>query len=288
MLGNAVAVPVVEWIARRLMTVAAGAETKTKPPERRGAGTTKRGRRSAEVVESAAPDVTPRRDEDKPRGHCAKFSDSVIVRAIEIFEKHLKPTARIIDPFAGIGKGVDNLVACGYNALGVELEPEWASQSANVDVGNALSLHFRKNSFDAAFTSPCYGNRMADKDLRASVAGTYAKSLGRVASSKSSCHLQWGPEYRWFHACAWFELARVLREWTPERPERGWFLLNIKDHYRNKQLQLVPEWHVECLESLGFVKELDVEVETPSLRHGANRDRVNERLILFRNVGSTT
>lgn len=196
--------------------------------------------------------------------HCAKFSDALLPIAFEMLQAN-DCGPRVLDPFAGTGKGVDYLRKHGYQAWGVDLEPEWADLSANVMQGNALDLQWPDGYFDGIFTSSTYGNRMADKDMRASVAGTYAKSLGRHASDGSSCHLQWGDDYRAFHVAAWREAHRVLAI-------GGLFLLNIKDHVRRKQVIKVCDWHAGTLIGLGF-HFIDAQlVPTPSLRNGQNSE----------------
>ena len=215
---------------------------------------------------------------------CAKFSDELLPEALDLiddatsfedFPEH--PT--LLDPFAGTGKGVDYMRAHGYRAIGVELEPEWATLSPNVIVGNALCLPFEPGTFDVVFTSPTYGNRMADKDKRPSVAGTYMKSLGREASEGSSCHLQWGDKYRHFHEQAWREVHRVLKP-------GGIFVLNVKDHPRNKQVQRVTDWHVAVCEGIGFEVQTARKVKCPGNKRGTNKDSAieHEWLVLMRKV----
>lgn len=194
--------------------------------------------------------------------HPAKFTDDILPPAAEML---VACGSTLLDPFAGTGKGVDFLSQFAWDAVGVELEPEWAAQSERVIVGSALHLPFADASFDVIFTSPCYGNRMADRDMRDSVAGTYAKALGRHASEGSACHLQWGPAYRGFHREAWVEADRVLRP-------GGHFLLNMKDHVRGDQLQHVTAWHTDTLQELGFKWKRSVMVDVPGLRVGANAD----------------
>lgn len=218
--------------------------------------------------------------EPTPQAHCAKFSNALLPIARHLLGcvAELPAGSRVLDPFAGTGKGVAFLRdVCGYRAVGMELEGEFIDDK-DVSCGNALDMAiFRPGEFQAVFTSPTYGNRMADKDMRESVAGTYAKSLGRVASEGSSCHLQWGDAYREFHVAAWTEADRVLMR-------GGYFLLNIKDHVRGKRLQHVPEWHAGVLGGLGYSLVEAFEVPTPGNRRGANHEaRVDhELLVLYR------
>lgn len=211
---------------------------------------------------------------DTAQHHCAKFTDSLLPVARHLLScvAGLPAGAIVLDPFAGVGKGVDYLAdVCGFDAWGIELEPEWAKASKRVVRGSALNIgkayprKFVPRNLDAVFTSPTYGNRMADVDMRESVAGTYAKSLGRRASEGSSCHLQWGPAYRELHEKAWAEAEFWLKL-------GGFFLLNIKDHVRGKETQGVPQWHFDTLRALGFVEVKREFITTPGNRHGANGD----------------
>ncbi len=200
--------------------------------------------------------------------HPAKFTDAILDAAVEMLDARVDVPrgATMLDPFAGIGKGVDFMRARGYEAIGVDLEPAdaWGDEaSSHVGLGNALDLDFDDASFDVVFTSPTYGNRFADRDMRPSVAGTYAKGLGRFASEGSSCHLQWGEGYREFHRAAWAEVRRVLRP-------GGVFLLNISDHYRDNRPVGVSAWHLKTLCALGFEWVDARPIPTPRLGRGAN------------------
>lgn len=201
--------------------------------------------------------------------HPAKFSDVILERAVAMLDSRpdVPRYATVLDPMAGTGKGVDFLRAHEYEAVGIDLEPvdAWGDAIASkyVGVGNALDLDFDDDSFDVVFTSCTYGNRMADRDLRPSVAGTYAKGLGRHASAGSSCHLQWGAGYREFHRAAWGEVGRVLKP-------GGLFLLNVSDHYRAKRPVAVAAWHLRMLGEFGFEWVAAAPVETPRLGRGAN------------------
>lgn len=208
--------------------------------------------------------------------HPAKFSDAILEYAVDMLDARLgdgtdSPAnlaeTTVLDPFAGIGKGVEYLRARGYAAEGVDLEPvdAWGEivTSCNVRVGNALELDYDDGAIDVVFTSPTYGNRFADRDMRPSCAGTYMKGLQREATEGSSCHLQWGPNYRAFHLDAWLEARRVLAP-------GGLFLLNISDHYRDKVPVGVAAWHVKTLVGLGFEWVDAQAISTPRLGRGAN------------------
>lgn len=224
--------------------------------------------------------------------HPAKFSLPILERAVEMLDRRLaddrcggeSQLVTVLDPFAGTGKGVDYLRARGYAAEGIDLEPvdAWgeADVSSHVRVGNALELEYDDGAIDVVFTSPSYGNRFADVDMRASVAGTYAKGLGRRATEGSSCHLQWGTAYREFHQAAWLEARRVLAP-------GGLFLLNISDHYRAKVPVAVSAWHVKTLVGFGFEWVAAEAIDTSRLTHGANPTRCEvEWLHLLKRTGA--
>jgi hypothetical protein len=96
--------------------------------------------------------------------HPAVFPDEIIELAREAIDipDHGYPI-KVLDPFAGVG-GVHKLVRFPYvQTTGVELMPRWAAQNPGTMVGDATRLPADWTAhFDAVFTSPCYGNRMAD------------------------------------------------------------------------------------------------------------------------------
>jgi hypothetical protein len=255
----------------------------------------------------------------EPKPNPAPFNDKVL----DVIERQLRGYRKVLDPFAGTGKGVDRMADVGHLAVGVELEPEWAMQSELVEVGNALELRWRASTFDAVFTSCTYGNRMADHhdaqevcktckgtgvvsnpvsfkgkkspDLICEKCGgegkrvykrhTYKHYLGRDPSPESSAVMQWGPEYRMFHWLAWSEVARVLK---PKRPgkKQGRFVLNISDHIRKGEVQHVSDWHIDTIKGLGFKKVRNIDVSTERLLHGENYElRVEcEHVVVFDKV----
>jgi tRNA G10 N-methylase Trm11 len=173
----------------------------------------------------------------------------------------------VLDPFAGTG-GIHVLAEAGWDTVGVELEHEWADMHERTQVGTALALDFPNAYFDAIATSPTYGNRFADDydatdpDARRS----YRFDLGRELSQDNSGSLQWGEEYRGFHARAWTEALRVLRP-------GGRFVLNIKDHIRDGDWIDVAAWHVDYLTTLGLQVKAIRPVPGPGFALGSNASR---------------
>ena len=207
--------------------------------------------------------------------HPAKYTDALLPAMASM----LHGRTRILDPFGGTGK-VFELAAWlpAAQIEAVEIEPEWAACHPRTTLGNALSLPWADDYFDAVCTSCTYGNRMADhhnaKD--ASHRRTYRHMLGRELHPDNSGAMQWGDAYRSFHVDAWTEARRVLKV-------GGAFVLNIKDHIRAGVVQPVTQWHIDTLQALGFRMLQHKRVNTPSMRYGRNSDkRVEyESVILF-------
>ena len=193
--------------------------------------------------------------------HPAAYTDALLVT----MAKMLEGCTRILDPFGGTGKVflLEHWLG-NVEIQAIEIQERWATKNPRTTLGNALYLPWANNYFDAINTSPTYGNRMADglstgKWTRI----TYADAIGEHLHPDNSGRLQWGNEYRIFHAKAWMEARRVLAP-------GGAFVLNIKDHIRAGETMRVTEWHIECLESLGFRMVDHRQVETPSMRYGQN------------------
>lgn len=202
--------------------------------------------------------------------HPCPFSDEIL----NVIRPMVRPTDRVLDPFAGVGK-IHELNA---DTVGVELEPEWADMHPQTIVGDALALPFDDETFDVVATSPVFGNRMSDhheaRDDSKRI--TYRHQLGRKLHPNNAGQLQWGEKYRLFHAEAWAEAVRVLKP-------GGRFVLNVSDHIRSGVVQKVVEWHVDELQRLELQLVSDIEVPTRRMGFGANRNvRVeHEHVVVF-------
>lgn len=255
-----------------------------------------------------------------PVEHPAKFSGPILdhlqarVNAVAAAGPYLTGPVRVLDPFAGVG-GVHVLAVPGeVETVGIELEPEWANQHPDTQVGDATKLPFEDGSFDVVATSPCYGNRMADAheakdpckrcagsgqvtDVRIDPTGrvepvrcqtcrgsglsrryTYRHMLGRPLSDGSTAGLRFGPRYQRLHETAWAEAHRVLRTY-------GLLLLNVSNHIETvKGVEVehrVVEWHLQHLVRTGWHLSDITPVSTRRMTHGANRSaRVDQEFVL--------
>ena len=195
--------------------------------------------------------------------HPAKYNDAFM----PTFAKLAKGSKRILDPFAGTGKifALQEMLP-DAEIRAIEIEPEWAALDPRIEIGDALELPFPDNFFDAIITSPCYGNRMADTLLDGYKRITYTSCIGRKLHPHNAGSLQWGKKYRDFHWRAWEEAKRVLQN-------GGIFILNIKDHIRAGEQQMVTDWHIDALQALGFAVNNMLKIDTPSMGFGENREK---------------
>jgi hypothetical protein len=211
--------------------------------------------------------------------HPAKYSPEIVAELARLLDA-FRVTGKVLDPFAGVG-GIHQLRTSKRETWAIELEPEWAQQSALH--GPTVCADFFDITFPekyaAVVTSPTYGNRMADTyDGRdGSKRMTYTTALGRPLSEGSSAGMQWGDDYRDFHQRAW---ERVFDEVVADG---GHFLLNVKDHIRDGHKQPVAQWHKAICKAIGFGFVADVSVGVRGMGFGANgKARVeNEHILVF-------
>lgn len=211
--------------------------------------------------------------------HPAVFSSPLLPVFKKMLDKYLHTTPiHVLDPFAGIGR-IHELASDGIFTYGLEIAPKWAACHPNTKCGDVLQLRkYYRRKFDAIVTSPCYGNRFADHHNArdGSHRRSYFHDYGPDLPFENNAGvMHWGDEYREFHELAWLRVNSVLRN-------GGLFILNIKNHIRDGEVQRVAEWHVKQLQALGLKKLTKVTVHTTLMKAGENRDlRFPERIYVF-------
>ena len=86
--------------------------------------------------------------------------------------------------------------------------------------------------------------------------------------------MQWGETYRSFHREAWRRVYDLLRP-------GGYFILNVKDHYRKKTKQPVCAWHDATVQGIGFTAIGGQQVAVSGLRMGENHESRTEYEMVF-------
>lgn len=174
----------------------------------------------------------------------------------------------LLDPFAGIGRifWLIDRYGLDLDIRAIELEPHWPDIDPRVEQGNAL--HLDERCYDGFATSPCYGNRFAD---RLDFAGprerrnSYQFNYGEELHEDNAGVMQWGRAYRRFHFAVWIEVLSRMRDGAIG-------LLNISDHYRDKRVMPVADWHATTLEGLGTRCVARLQIPTKRMRAGANHE----------------
>lgn len=224
------------------------------------------------------------------RNHCAKFSDSILEVLRKVIHEEWAATdgrIEVLDPMAGVGRIHEMALPKAVKTVGIEIEPEWAACHPDTICGDATDLPIEwTGRFAVTCTSMDYGNRFADqhdpKDRYPEghkKAGELTKrlgykfSLGRNLSPKSIvCH--WGPKYRRLH-------SQVIKEMVRVTQDGGLVILNLSNFIKDKREQHVVEWAEEWLIGLKLTCEQRIEVPTPRMGFGANRDaRVEHEMVL--------
>ena len=230
----------------------------------------------AECVESKRiPHPVHKPDVGGGVSHPARFTSPLLALFRDLLDEHA-PGRVVLDPFAGTGRIHE--LRPEWETWGIEIEPEWATISEWTIQGSALHLPLADGSVDAIVTSPTYGNRLADSHNASDPERrrSYTHDLGRALHPDNSGAMHWGDQYRAFHEAAWVEAVRALAP-------GGVFLLNIKDHIRGGDRQYVAGWHVTALARLGCTLLHHVEIDTGSLRQGANGHlRLPEQIYVLR------
>lgn len=197
-----------------------------------------------------------------PIRHPAQYSDALL----PTMARYLRAGWLVLDPFAGVG-GLARLGFTGARFVLNEIEGNVIAQAQGKCrvMGNALTLPFASETFDAVVTSPTYGNRMADhhRARDASKRNTYYHAFGGVMHADNTGLLQFGAAYCERHARAWGEVARVLKH-------GGLFVLNVSDHIRGGRQVNVSQWHRETLCGMGLTLRASHSIKTPRNRCGAN------------------
>lgn len=189
----------------------------------------------------------------------AAYSDSVLDHLDVLIRKY--GVSQALDPFAGSGR----IHELDVRAVGLEIEPEWASLHPRTIAGDVLAPPFRPQSFHALITSPTYGNRLADHHVArdGSYRRTYRHALGHALHPHNSGQLQWGGAYRSFHREAYAALDVVLTDGAV-------IMLNVSDHIRRGEQVAVAVWHMAAWIDLGWQLLEQVDIPTPRFRAGSN------------------
>ncbi len=215
--------------------------------------------------------------------HNAKFTGNILQEMQQVLADEIDSDFWMIDPFGGVG-GIFSLEHPTLRRVDmVEIQEVWAEHARQIPERPGIQ-HYVFNwdlfewfewykgtlagAYGAVVTSPCYGNRMADKHIakEGSKRNTYAHTLrgmGHELEEGSSGGMQWGNEYRMFHLKAW-KVAWELLE------PGGLFIMNIKNHIRKGEVQYVAEWHRQVIERRGFDHLYTIEVPVRGNQQGEN------------------
>jgi tRNA G10 N-methylase Trm11 len=223
--------------------------------------------------------------------HPCVFSESILIELAKLIPHN----TTILDPFAGTGK-LAQIKTLGWQGRIIcnDIQPEYEAlceypvdQWIHFDAENLNLWHFTKKElgpFDELFddpsltdindllldgivTSPTYGNRMADhwqpKDTSKRISYTFC--LGKDLDPRNTGLMQWGKDYRDKHERIYHTLTRLVKP-------KGFFILNISNHIRNKQVVDVKTWHKHTLLACGWHFLREIPIVTRRMRYGANHE----------------
>lgn len=222
--------------------------------------------------------------------HPAPYSEEIILLHKELLRGR---KVRALDPFAGVGRGLD-FVPSGSSVTLVEIEPEWADvcraaaerrQDLKVTVVQGDSrTSIPRRKYTHIFTSPTYGNRFTDPYLpnpkwrRRSYAQSLKRPVSDGATSRFGFHTE---QYRNLN-------AEVMERAVGRLEDGGEAWINVSDFYRttNKGEEptrmLVTLWWVNLMHDLGLVLREAHPVYTRRFKDGENRHRAAyESLLIF-------
>lgn len=215
--------------------------------------------------------------ETKQMIHPAPYSAPILERFVAILQDRLavQPDLpiKVLDPFAGTGR-IHQLGGNLVETVGVEIQPQWAALHPQTRVGDATALPTPwTGHFDVVITSPTYGNRFADKHKAkdGSVRRSYTHDLRRMTGDEE---LELEPtntgqfqfhtkQYQELHRKAYHEVWRVLRA-------GGWFVLNVSDSIKNREVVPVAQWHHDLATDIGFDTIEIIPIETRRMKFGQN------------------
>lgn len=209
--------------------------------------------------------------------HPAPYSAPILERFVAILQDRLAVQdslpIKVLDPFAGTGR-IHTLGGNLVSTTGVEIQPQWAALHDCTMVGDATALPPEWTAvWDMVITSPTYGNRFADKHKAkdGSVRRSYTHDLRRMTGDDE---LELEPtntgqfqfhtkQYQELHRKAYHEVWRVLRA-------GGWFVLNVSDSIKNREVVPVAQWHHDLATEIGFDTIEVIPIETRRMKFGQN------------------
>lgn len=201
------------------------------------------------------------------RGHPARFTPAIL----DVLAPLIAEQSAVWDPFAGTGERLGALCdRYGVPFGGTDLET-WPGQDPRVRQGDACDPGSYPLGEFLIVTSPSYGNGLNDHFAPRDTSRryTYRTALGReLHENNTGRYGIRGGKQAW--ARYWELHGQAVACWA-DRQARA--LVNVKAFVHAGQVVDLPGRWVELLETAGLTVTNRIEVRTPGIRHGANRDR---------------